>query len=284
MSAPGTLSYQVFISDPIPFAGADKTPDGDPRIFSSLSSTLIMGERDAVLVDPPMTAEQAERVARWIETTGKRLEYIFVTHGHGDHWFGTAPLMSRFPGALVVASPGTIEVMRQNASPEVRAQIWDKNFPGQIPETPVSAQPVPGNSFELEHNELRVVEVGHTDTDNSTVLHAPSIGLVVAGDVVYNGVHLYLAEAADGGFRAWESALDTVAELEPAYVVAGHKNKTLGDDPSAIDETRRYLRDAEANAANCDTAIDFFHTMRGLHPDRLNPSALWFWGAQPLFG
>lgn len=80
--------------------------------------------------------------------------------------------------------------MHYHASPEVRAIAWDKNFPNQIPDSPVVATTPPGNTFELEGNELRIVEVGHTDTDNTTVLHVPSIGLVVAGDVVYRSIPL----------------------------------------------------------------------------------------------
>ena len=70
------------------------------------------------------------------------------------------------------------------------------------------------------------VEVGHTDTDDTTVLHVPSIGLVVAGDVAYNGVHQYLLETAGGGLRAWLAALDLVADLKPRAVVAGPQEQT----------------------------------------------------------
>src|SRR4029077_1748993 len=145
MATPSKLSYEVFISDPIAFSDVEKAPNGDRRMFQPISSTLIFGDTDAVLVDPPMTIDQTERVATWIEGTGKRLAHIFITHGHGDHWFGTAPLLRRFPGASAFASPGTIEMMRHHASPEVRAQVWERNFPGQIPDTPVLATPPPGN-------------------------------------------------------------------------------------------------------------------------------------------
>ena len=252
-------------------------------MFTSISSTLIAGEADAVLVDPPMTIDQTERVAKWIEDSGKRLKHVFITHGHGDHWFGTATLVRRFPGTSVFASPGTIEVMRKHAAPEFRAQLWDKSFPGQIPDSPVLATSLPDNRFELEGNELQIVEVGHTDTDDTSVLHVPSIGLVVAGDVVYNGVHQYLAESGGGGLRAWMKALDVVAALRPRHVVAGHKNKALPDDPKAIAETRRYLEDAERLIASSRTAREFYDAMIQRYPDRVNPSALWFWGAQALF-
>ena len=74
--------------------------------------------------------------------------------------------------------------------------------------------------------------MGHSDTDWPSVLHVPSIGLVVAGDAVYNGYHH--VESATGGIRAWMKALDTVAALQPRNVVAGHRNQDLGDDPKAI--------------------------------------------------
>jgi glyoxylase-like metal-dependent hydrolase (beta-lactamase superfamily II) len=277
------LQYRVHVSEPIPFATLEKAPNGDPRMYQPIASTLIFGDSEAVLVDPPMTTEQSARVARWVQETGKTLRYIYVTHGHGDHWFGTSVLLQRFPDVTVLAAPGTIEVMRYHASPEVRATNWDSSFPGQIPDSPVIASSPPDGRFEVEGNELRIVEVGHTDTDNTTVLHVPSIDLVVAGDVVYNGCHQYLAESADGGLQRWMSALDKVAALQPHRVVASHKNEALDDDPKAIPETRRYLEDAERLSRECHTALEFFDGMLKLYPDRLNPSILWFWGAQVLF-
>jgi glyoxylase-like metal-dependent hydrolase (beta-lactamase superfamily II) len=277
------LQYRVHVSEPIPFFPPEKAPNGDTRVFQPIASTLIFGDSDAVLVDPPMTTEQARRVADWVEGSGKRLRHVYITHGHGDHWFGTSLLLERFQDVTVLAAPGTIEVMRYHASPEARANIWDRQFPGQIPDSPVVATSPPTGVFELEGNELRIVEVGHTDTDNTTVLHVPSIGLVVAGDAVYNGCHQYLVESGSGGLQQWMRGLEKVAALQPDRLVASHKNKALDDDPAAIGETRRYLEDVDRLSRECRTALEFFDAMLELYPDRLNPSALWFWGAQVLF-
>ena len=277
------LQYELHISDPIPFSSPDTAPNGECQMFQYIATTLISGERDAVLVDPPMTTEQTAPVVDWLEASGKTLKHIFVTHGHGDHWFGTGPILERFSDVIVFAAPGTIEVMRYHASPEVRAAAWDRTFPGQIPAASVVATTPPGNTFNLEGNELRIVEVGHTDTDNTTVLHVPSIGLVVAGDAVYNGVHQYLVESGNGGIQKWIKALDTIAALQPRKVVASHKNPALDDDPKAIDETRRYLEDAERLSHTTHSALEFYNAMLQLYPERLNPTALWFWGAQVLF-
>jgi glyoxylase-like metal-dependent hydrolase (beta-lactamase superfamily II) len=277
------LQYRIHVSEPIPFSPPQSAPNGETRMFQPIASTLIFGDSAAVLVDPPMTTDQAARVADWVEASEKRLRHIYITHGHGDHWFGTSVLLERFPDVTVLAAPGTIELMRHHSSPEARATIWDKQFPGQIPDSPVIATSPPTGVFELEGNELCVVEVGHTDTDDTTVLHVPSIGLVVAGDAVYNGCHLYLAESGDDGLQQWIRGLDEVAALQPDRVVASHKNPALDDDPAASGETRRYLEDVDRLSGECHSALEFFDAMLKLYPDRLNPSALWFWGAQVLF-
>jgi glyoxylase-like metal-dependent hydrolase (beta-lactamase superfamily II) len=283
MTTHGRLQYELHIADPIPFASPETAPNGERQMFQYIATTLISGERDAVLVDPPMTIKQTTEVIKWIESSGKALTHIFITHGHGDHWFGTGPLLERFPNVTVLAAASTIEVMRYHASPDVRAAVWDRLFPGQIPEASVVATTPPGNRFELEGHELRIVEVGHTDTDKTTVLHVPSIGLVVAGDAVYNGVHQYLVESGNGGIQRWIQALDIIAALEPHKVVASHKNPLLDDDPRAIEETRKYLEDVERVSGTSHTALEFYEAMIKLYPDRLNPTALWFWGAQVLF-
>ncbi|MFJ6088072.1 MBL fold metallo-hydrolase [Streptomyces sp. NPDC092369] len=283
MSASQSLGYEIFISEPIPQAVKELVPNGDRRMFSPLSTTLIYGKNDAVLVDPPMTNDQTAAVGDWIEKSGKKLTHIFVTHGHGDHWFGAGPLVERFPGSKVVASAGTIALMKWHASADARAAIWDRAFPDQIPTTPVEAETVPNNRFQLEGHDLVIVEVGHSDTDDTTVLHIPDLSLVVAGDVIYNGVHQYLSESADGGRDLWRSAIDIVAALEARWIVSGHKDKALDDDASrVIAGTRTYLNTVEELLPAHDDALSFFNAMLERFPELLNPGALWS-GAQTLY-
>src|ERR1700730_15253209 len=182
------LHYEVMVHEGLRRQREQRLPDGSPIVSSPVASTLIYGEHDAVLVDPPFTRDQVQRVGDWIENSGKKLTYIYATHGHGDHWFGTDLLLQRFPDAVPYATNGTIAMMHQQGT-EGRAQLWDVDFPGLIPPSPVVYQPVPVDAIQLEGHRLLAGEVCSTDTDNSTVLHVPSIGLVVAGDVAYNGVH-----------------------------------------------------------------------------------------------
>jgi len=281
-TSPTRLSYDVFVSDGPAMAGDEHLPDGSPVAWSPLSSTLVFGTQDALLVDPPFTLTQIQSVGDWVERSGKRLAYIYATHGHGDHWFGTGELARRFPGVTVYATEGTIEVMHQQAG-QGREQLFDPFFPGQIPETPVLAEPIPAQGFLLEGNPVVAVETGHTDTDNTTVLHVPSIGLVAAGDVAYNGVHQYITEGGSGGLQEWLRAIDRVAELRPRAVIAGHKNKDRPDNPAILAETRQYLQDVIRLLDDKPTAQEFFDQMIALYPDRLNPFPVW-WGASGLLG
>jgi glyoxylase-like metal-dependent hydrolase (beta-lactamase superfamily II) len=268
------LHYEVLVHDGVRRNRPQRLPDGSPIVSSPLAITLIFGERDAVLVDPPFTREQVQRVGDWVERSGKRLAYIYATHGHGDHWFGTDLLMRRFPEAVPFATAGTIRMMHEQAT-EGRKQ-WDRDFPGLIPESPVVYQVIPGDGFELEDHPIVAIETGHTDTDDTTVLHVPSIGLVVAGDVAYNGVHQYLLESAGGGIEAWLKAIDTVAALRPTAVIAGHKNRDLPDDPAILEQTRHYLLNARRLLAEKPKPREFYDQMLDLYPDRLNAGPVWY--------
>jgi hypothetical protein len=137
------------------------------------------------------------------------------------------------------------------------------------------AEPLTDLHIELEGHELVVVETGHTDTDQTTVLHIPSIDLVVAGDVVYNDVHLYLAESDHDKRMEWIRALDTVDALHPRTVVAGHKRPGRADDPKTVEETRAYIHDFDRLAARAGTAVELYERMLSLYPDRINPGVLW---------
>ncbi len=268
------LSWEVFVTPGIPVVTSDLPPGIEQRMWSPISATLISGKRDAVLVDALMTVEQAHALVEWVEAHGKNLTTIYVTHGHGDHFFGIGVLQNRFPNARAVATPGVVQFMRQQASPAFIANFWRAQFPGQIPDRLVIAEELKGKVIDLEGRDLVVVEVGHTDTDHTTCLHVPSVGLVVAGDVAYNDVHLHLGESNAHTRREWIAALDTIESLHPRAVIAGHKRPGNDDSPRIIEETRQYIR-AFDRLAETTTARELYDQMLSLYPDRINPGRLW---------
>jgi glyoxylase-like metal-dependent hydrolase (beta-lactamase superfamily II) len=275
-SQPEALKWEVFVTPGIPIVTADRPAGVRETYFQAMASTLIYGNSDALLVDAFMTVEQASALADWVASKNKHLTTIYITHGHGDHWFGVGTVLERFPDAHVVATPNTVKVMRQNASPEALRTVWGAAFPRQIPDNLVIATELVGNVIELEGRELHIVELGHTDTDHTTCLHVPSIGLVVAGDAAYNDVHLYLAESNPQTRREWIAALNTIESLNPRAVVASHKRPENADDPRIIDETRQYIRDFDRLVETTTSAQDLYDKVLELYPKRVNPGwALW---------
>jgi glyoxylase-like metal-dependent hydrolase (beta-lactamase superfamily II) len=188
----------------------------------------------------------------------------------------TGTLLERFPNARAVATPNTVKVMCQNASREMLDGAWKPGFPGQIPDKLVLAEELGGNVIDLEGHELVAVELGHTDTDHTTCLHVPSIGLVVAGDAAYNDVHLYLAESNAQKRQEWIAALDKIASLNPRAVVASHKQPDNDNNPGIIEETQQYIRDFDRLAETTRTARELYDKMLEMYPNRVNPGwALW---------
>jgi glyoxylase-like metal-dependent hydrolase (beta-lactamase superfamily II) len=235
-----SLRWDVFLAPSIPAITSDLPPGEKQRPWPPISSTLISGQRDAVLVDTPITVEQARALANWVAVRGKNLTTIYATHGHGDHFFGASTVLEGFSGARFVARPEVIKIMRQQASPESLATFWNPRFPGQISSQLAIAEELTGNVINLEGEDLVSVPLGFTDTASTTCLHVPSIGLIVAGDAAYNGVHLHLSESPDQQKRQeWIAALDKMESLQPCAVIAGHKRAGNVDSPKILGETRR---------------------------------------------
>ena len=256
--------------------GDDLPPGQQHRAWSPISATLTIRRArrrpGRLFIVAPA---QAEALAQWVEATGKNLTTVYATHGHGDHFFGLSVVLDRFPDARALAVPGVVEVMRQQASPEAVGSFWEKRFPGQIPKHLVTAEALTGSVLDLEGHELVVVELGHTDTDHTTCLHVPDIGLVVAGDAAYNDVHLYLAESSPEKRRDWVAALDAIEALSPRAVVAGHKRAGRPDDPGIIEETRQYIRDFDRIAESTATARELYDQVLAIYPGRVNPAVVW---------
>jgi glyoxylase-like metal-dependent hydrolase (beta-lactamase superfamily II) len=239
------------------------------------SSTLIYGERDAVLVDTFLTTEQSRILLDWVVASGKNLTRIYVTHGHGDHFFGLASLLERFPHARAVAMPDIVKAMQEHLSPASVENFWRRLFPGQIPDRLLVAEPLENHELDLEGHKLVAVNAGRTDTTRSTCLYVASIGLIVAGDAVYNGIHPYLGETDTQSRLEWISTLDKLEALKPKAVIAGHKVPENDDDPHIIAETRQYLRDFNRLDTATTTARELYDAMLEIYPDRVNPGSLW---------
>ena len=268
------LTWHVFQSEPTPTLVDEPAPGQRHRIWPPVSSTLISGHSDAVLVDAPITAAQATALADQVAATGKTVRTIYLTHGHCDHWISVSVLLDRFTSARAVAVPAVVEQMRQHSTPK-ELDLWHRRFPGQLADHLAVAEELTDAVIELEGHELVPVSLGHTDMDDTTCLYVPSIDLIAAGDAVYNDVFLQLRESSPQTRQEWISALDKIDSLRPRAVVAGHKRPGNGDDPRDVEETRQYIRVFDSILQDAGTAREVYDMMISRYPGRLYPDALW---------
>jgi glyoxylase-like metal-dependent hydrolase (beta-lactamase superfamily II) len=260
-----TLGVNVFNAPGKVMVGERPKPFGEPLGFDPMTSTLIFGEYDAVLVDAMTTVAEAEALANWIALHNRNLETIYITHAHFDHFYGLSILLDRFPGARAIATPKTVSAMQMSFTPLVE-RLARRLFPGQLAAHFVAPEPYEQSTFTLEGQELRIIEQGHTDSADTTSLYVPSIGLVVAGDVVYNQCHMYVGDTTPESRKNWVAALDGLAALEPSMVVAGHKKPGAPDSPSTIEDTKRYLLDFDRLQKTATSDEELFNKMTELYP------------------
>lgn len=284
MAAISSLRADLYNAPAIPTSKA--LPDGSVGLWQPTVVTLISGQSEAVLVDTLFTSDQAVSLGDWIQETlnGKSLRTIYITHGHGDHWFNLAYLTRRFPGAQVVSTQESIEHMKTQLTPEYRT-FWNDLFPGQIPSESFQllAKPLKDNKFTLEGHTLEAVDVGHSDTDATTFLHVPALNMAVAGDIVYNDVHMWMTESPSQSDRdAWIRSLDKLESYNPSIVIASHHRPGGVDGAFNIGASREYIKTFSKLVEESTSAEQLYDKVLRAYPSRIGRLVLWL-GCQAQF-
>ncbi|RKT16789.1 glyoxylase-like metal-dependent hydrolase (beta-lactamase superfamily II) [Streptomyces sp. 1114.5] len=221
------------------------------------TSTLILGERTAILVDAQLTRSAGRELAEWVAGKGRRLLAIVVTHQHPDHYFGAEEVLKLFPDAQLLAAPAVVEGILRTAAAKV-AQ-WKPVYGDDIPDHPLVPAPLLPQPLMLDRQVIPVLLLGQGDCGNSTVVHVPSIRTVIAGDFAYNGTHVWTADTTPAQRTTWGHNLGRIADLGVDRVIAGHRAPGQGDDAARVLAfTEEYLRD--------------FDRLLAVHPD--DPEAL----------
>src|SRR5205807_4750122 len=203
--------------------------------------------------------------------------------GHGDHFFGLNTILDGFPNARAVTAAAVVPDARSQLSPDLM-QFWNTILPGKIPEHPIVPDALNGDTIDLEGHELRIINVGQSDTNPSTIVYIPTLGAVVSGDVAYNGIHQWLASTDHEKRMQWIASVEQIEALEPKIVIASHKRPDARDDDPAgiLGNTKTYIRHFDRSLSESRSAQELVDRMMVLHGGLGNPYTLWT-AAQGVF-
>ncbi len=233
------------------------SPDG-----FSVNSTLVYGNRDAVLVDTQFVLSEAHRVAAMILESKKNLTTVYITHGHPDHYFGIAVLKQAFPNAKFVALPATIAAIRNGW--EGRLKYWKPEFGFDLPTTgPILPDELQGNAINLEGEALQVVGGVTGDGPNNSYIWIPSLRAVIAGDIVFSGAYFTPPKMP----QDWLKTLDQIAALKPITVIPGHERAGARNDASTIGFMKTYIHDYDQMLESSKTAAEFRSKLTKKYPN-----------------
>jgi glyoxylase-like metal-dependent hydrolase (beta-lactamase superfamily II) len=235
-----------------------------------VTSTLIYGDTEAILIDTQFRISDAEKLADRISGKGRRLKAILVTHPHFDHFYGASVLLRRFPGTPVYASAADIEYVKgdlANTAAQIRARFGAATIPTDI----LLPQPWPGTHFTVDGQAVDVIaglqgDVGPGPRNN--IVWVPSLAAAIVGDIAFNQVHLSLRATDARSRKAWQETLRLVHERNPRIVVAGHKNRPeLPDAPDVLTFNKAYLVEFEAALAASHNAGELIAAMKQRFPE-----------------
>ncbi|MFC5907475.1 MBL fold metallo-hydrolase [Streptacidiphilus monticola] len=207
------------------------------------TSALVHGDSEAILVDTQLTRSAGRELAEWVAGKARRLTAIIVTSSYADHYFGTEEVLRLFPGTPVYAAPEVIEAITRTGLGEVAR--WQWVLGDDITSSPVVPGPLPADTLPVDEAELTVLHLGR-----GSAVHVPQADTVIAGDLAFNGTHVWTADTDPAQRADWLADLEVLRGLGTAKVVAGHRTPGRADDAAQVlDFTSGYLRDFDARLA-----------------------------------
>jgi glyoxylase-like metal-dependent hydrolase (beta-lactamase superfamily II) len=233
----------------------------------------VVGPTEILLWDCQFHVADAKRLADQIASSGKHLKAIVISHPDGDHYYGAATLVERFPGTPVYMTAAALDTFNQNA--EKSFKNGKTRTPDLLPDSLVTPKVLPSMHLTVDGDAVEVVPdlQGDMPAKLDSFLWIPSLRAILAGDLVFSGVHPYLASSSEKARADWRESCRQMSELHPLIVVAGHK-KAADDSTDILNFMDRYLADFEAARLQSPDAQALVAAMTKKYPDLALPRFL----------
>jgi glyoxylase-like metal-dependent hydrolase (beta-lactamase superfamily II) len=229
------------------------------------NSVIIEGTHEVMLVDAQLTKTSAERVLQEIKETKKPLSIIYITHEHADHFLGLEVFKEAYPRVRIIANSSVVD--RINNVYQQKIDKWKTILGPGATSKVVAIDKFDGNFIEFEGSQIEVLKNIQGDTDENTMLWIPGQRILIAGDVLFNDMHVYTAETDSKARGKWLSSLQKIRELKPSVVVPGHSKVGAALDAStAVDFTENYLLAFEEELKKAKDPDSFINAMKERFP------------------
>src|SRR5687768_15374294 len=231
-----------------------KVHTGRGQVGYDVNSTMIIGERDMLVIDPQFSLSEAHKLAAEILESKKRLVTIYSTHAHPDHLFGLAVLKQAFPDAKIVALPATVNAARTGWP--ARQKFWFPTYGNNIPgPDPVLPEELQAPVLTLEGEQFPITGgVQGADGPGNSFVWIPSLKAVITGDIVFD--RAYFGVPRDAARENWRKTIDQIAALKPEVVVPGHEGPGATRDMRSIEFMKQYIAEWDANVARSKSAAE----------------------------
>ncbi|WP_327438744.1 MBL fold metallo-hydrolase [Pseudomonas donghuensis] len=237
-----------------------------------VSSAIVSGKHDAILVDAQFGKAQAEQLLAKLQSSGKQLTTIYISHGDPDYYFGLQTLTDAYPKAKVVASAATVAHIKQTM--DGKLAYWGPQMGADKPAKLVVPQVLQGNELKLEGQRLQVVGLDGPQPDRSFVW-IPSIKAVVGGVVVAENLHVWMADTQSAqSHQDWLATLTRIEQLKPDTVIPGHYLGQSSRSLEAVQFTADYIRAFDEETAKAGNAAELIAAMKKRYPDLGEESSL----------
>ena len=244
---------------------------GAAAIFP-VSSVLVSGDKDAILIDAQFGKAQAQHVVDKIRASGKHLTTIYISHGDPDYYFGLQTLTDAFPDAQVLASAPTVEHITKTK--DAKLAFWGPQMGVDVPSTLIVPHVLKGNSLQLEGRDLEVIGLNGKQPDRSFVW-IPSLKAAVGGVVVADNIHVWMADTqTPQSHKQWLSTLKRIDSLQPEVVVPGHYVGENDRSVSAVHFTRDYIKAFDEETLKAKDSSELIAAMKKRYPDLAEASSL----------
>jgi len=240
-----------------------KVYNADGNSFN-VNSTLVYGEKEAMVIDAGFTRADALRIAANVLDSGKQLTTIYVSQADPDYYFGVETLKEIFPQAEVVSTSAVLEKLTAKMASKVA--FWGPKMGANAPRKLVTPRALQGNTLKLEG---QTIEIRGTQglLAHRPYAWIPSIKAIVGNIGVVGNMHVWTADAPTAAERAaWVVQLDDMAALKPELVIPGHMASGTKVDASAIAFTKDYLQTFEKNLAANKTSATLIPAMKQAYP------------------